>query len=162
MRRYASQTSVPMDRSRGEIEKVLVRYGATGFMYGWRDGAALIMFEAQGRRVKFELPMPDRNDKEFTMTPGGRRKRHPDDAVRAWEQAQRQRWRALALVIKAKLEAVASAITTFEEEFLAHILLPNGETVGEYMGPQIEVAYREGTMPPLLSAAARGGNLHEK
>ena len=35
-----------------------------------------------------------------------------------WEQACRQRWRALALVIKAKLEAIDAEISTFEEEFL--------------------------------------------
>ncbi|WP_198651245.1 hypothetical protein [Salinicola sp. CPA57] len=69
----------------------------------------------------------------------------------AWEQACRQRWRALALVIKAKLEAVESGITMFEEEFLAHIVLPNGGTVGGWMLPQIKKSYDSGSMPPLLA-----------
>ena len=35
MRRYAEGTSVPVDRSRAEIERALTRYGATGFGYQW-------------------------------------------------------------------------------------------------------------------------------
>lgn len=56
----------------------------------------------------------------------------------------------LALVIKAKLEAVAAGITSFEDEFLAHIMLPSGGTVGEWARPQLEVAYSTGAMPALL------------
>lgn len=35
MSRYASSTSVPMERSRLEVERTLQRYGATGFAYAW-------------------------------------------------------------------------------------------------------------------------------
>ena len=62
----------------------------------------------------------------------------------------RQRWRALALVIKAKLEAVEADITTLEAEFLAHIALPSGATVGEWVGPQLDAVYGSGEMPALL------------
>jgi hypothetical protein len=42
-------------------------------------------------------------------------------------------------------------ITTVEEEFLAHIVLPNGKgTVGDWLMPQIDKAYESGKMPPLL------------
>lgn len=68
----------------------------------------------------------------------------------AWEQGCRQRWRALALVIKAKLEAVESGITTFEEEFLAHIVMPDGMTVGNHVRPTIQAWYSGGQMRPLL------------
>ena len=50
----------------------------------------------------------------------------------------RQRWRALALCIKAKLEAVECGITSFEEEFLAHVVMPNGQTFGKLALAQIE------------------------
>lgn len=147
MTRYASETTVPIDRSRIEIETTLKRYGATAFMYGWHHGAAAIAFEMHGRRIRFVLLMP--NLSEFAATPTGRR-RAPSTQAAEYEQSVRQRWRALALVIKAKLEAVESGITVFEEEFLAHIVLPNGATVGEWMAPQIENAYQYGHMPPLL------------
>ena len=35
---------------------------------------------------------------------------------------------------------------------MAHVVLPNGQTVGEVMVPQIAAAYETGTMPKLLTA----------
>ena len=54
------------------------------------------------------------------------------------------------MIIKAKLEAADSGISTIEREFLYDIVLPDGKTVGEYMAPQIEAAYTTGEMPPML------------
>jgi len=62
----------------------------------------------------------------------------------------RQKWRALALVIKAKLEAVESGISVFEDEFMAAIVMPNGRTVSEEIRPRIAAAYESGNMPALL------------
>lgn len=149
MTRYAESTSVAADRSRAEIERTLARYGATAFGYGWSGDRAMVEFAMAGRRVRFILPMPDRADPDFTLTPTGR-DRSSSQAEAAWEQATRQRWRALSLVVKAKLEAVETGITSFEEEFLAHIVLPNGETVGQWAVPQVAQAYELGTMPALM------------
>ena len=38
---------------------------------------------------------------------------------------------------------------TFEEEFLAHLVLPGGQTVGERLGPELD-AIDSGDLPPLL------------
>jgi hypothetical protein len=148
--RYAEQTDVPSERSRAEIERTLARYGAAQFMYGWDRTTAIIAFELADRRIRFRLTLPDRDDAAFTRTPARGTKRSDAHAERAYEQAVRQRWRALALVIKAKLEAVESGITEFEDEFLAHIVLPDGATVGEHLLAQVADAYRTGRMPPLL------------
>ena len=146
--RYAENTTVPADRSRAEIERTLQRYGAEGFLYGWEATQAVIQFKAQNRYIRFIIEMPDRND--FVYTPA-RRHRRSDDAIQsAFDQASRQRWRALALVIKAKLEAVEAGITEFESEFLAHIVLPDGTTVGDWVSPQVDAAYKSGTMPKML------------
>lgn len=153
--RYAAQTEVSAERSRAEIEKTLIRYGAAGFAYGWQGAVVVIGFEMQDRRIRFKLPMPDKNLREFTHTPSRGNKRSPQEAEAAWEQATRQKWRALSLAIKAKLEAVESGITTFEEEFLAHIVLPNGKTYGEWAVPQIEQSYKHGILPPLLPGATK-------
>lgn len=150
---YANQTTVTSEKSRAEIERTLTRYGATSFMYGWTENHAVIAFEMNGRRLKFELPMPRRD--EFRYTPAKRQRRSDSAAEKAYDQAVRQRWRALALVIKAKLEAVESGISVFEEEFLANIVLPNGTTVGQFMVPQIAAVYETGSMPPLLPAPGR-------
>jgi hypothetical protein len=151
---YASNTNVSTDSSRAEIERTLRRYKATAFAYGWTDTAATVMFEIAGRRIRFVLPMPDPNDPRFTMTPSGKQRRSPEAAEREWEQAQRQRWRALALVIKAKLEAVEAGISTVEAEFLSNVMLPNGATVGEWAAPQLAIAYEQSTMPALMPGAS--------
>lgn len=147
---YAAETSVSSEKSRAEIEKTLMRYGASHFMYGTGPDRAIVAFEMDGKRVQFNLPMPSRNDRRFTHTEGRGTERSPEKAAAEYDKGVRQRWRALALVIKAKLEAVESGITMFEEEFMAHIMLPDGKTVGQFMLPQIEKSYKSGKMPPLL------------
>jgi len=149
-RRYAEGTSVAAETSRAEIERILTRYGADAFMYGWEGDRARVQFRAAGRYIRFDLRMPDRRDRAFTHTPSTDKPRSPASAAEAWEAAVRQRWRALALVIKAKLEAVAAGITEFEAEFLAHVVLPDGSTVGDRVRPELAIAYETGTLPALL------------
>jgi len=146
---YAEKTSVPVDRSKAEIEKTLTRYGADQFIYATKKDCAMIAFRMNEKFVRFVVPFPNPNDEKFIKTPTGRIRRG-NTVNEAYEQEIRRRWRALALVIKAKLEAVDSGITLFEEEFMAHILLPNDQTVGEFMIPHIEEAYQKGKMPNLL------------
>ena len=155
MARYAENTSVSSEASRGEIERTLQRYGATGFAYGWEADIAMIGFKMRGRQIKFVLTMPDRSSREFTHTAARNWPREPAAAQAEWEKACRQRWRALALVVKAKLEAVEAGITTFEDEFLAATLLPNGSTVGQWAHEQIEQAYQKNQMPALLPGVQR-------
>lgn len=150
MSRYAQNTTVSSEKSRSEIEQTLTRYGADQFMYGWKDGAAVIAFRAKGRMIRFVLPMPDRLAREFTHTPKEGFVRSAESRDKAYDQAVRQRWRALALCIKAKLEAVEADITTFDDEFMAQIVLPNGQTMAEHAQPLIARAYETGKMPPLL------------
>jgi hypothetical protein len=152
--RYAEGTEVPVEKSRAEIETILARYGADQFMYGWKDSGVVIAFRASNRHVRFVLPLPDRQAKEFTRIPenqhGGFRAASPEVAYKRYEQACRQRWRALALCIKAKLETVATGISHFEDEFMANIILPNGQTMGDHAKPLIAEAYESGKMPALL------------
>jgi len=145
MTRYAAETSVSTEASRMEIERTLRRYRADAFAYATEGMKASIMFRMAGRDVRFVLNLPDPEDREFTQHSRGART--AEAAEKAWEQACRQRWRALALVIKAKLEAVSAGITTVEDEFLAHTLLPNRQTVSEWVQPQMAVAYESGAMP---------------
>ncbi len=145
--RYANSTSVSPDRSRAEIEKILSRYGATGFMYGWNETGAVLGFMLGSKQYRFVLVMP--LQAEFKRSEKGRN-RTGSQAVKAYDQAIRQRWRAMSLVIKAKLEAVTSKISTVEQEFFAWMVLPNGQTAGEAFLPKIEEAYETGRMPKLL------------
>ena len=143
--RYASNTDVPVERSRAEIETTLRRFGADQFVSGWDSQQAVIGFRCHGRSVRFVLPLPDPHDKRFSWTPGGRRRLNDQERLKRWEQACRENWRALAAVIKAKLVAVQAGITQFEEEFLAHIVLDGGETVGQHILPKLD-EYRQGQL----------------
>ena len=148
--RYAAHTSVSSERSKAEIERLLTRYGAASFASGWQGDQATIVFSMEDRRIKFVLPLPKMDAKEFTHSPTRNKRRSDTDAYKEWEQASRQRWRALALVVKAKLEAVESGITSFESEFMAHIVLPDGKTVAEHAMPMIAAAYHSGKVQALL------------
>ena len=145
---YAQNTTVPIDRSKAEIERILQRYGASAFMYGWSGTRAVIGFDINGRRYKVELPLPSLDG--FAMTEVRRTRRSKDAQMSAWEQACRQRWRALALWIKATLEANEAGIITIESAMLSFTLLPSGQTVGEWSAPQLVEVYQTGRMPPLL------------
>jgi len=88
---YAASTTVPVDRTRAEIERTLQRYGAISFAYGYDADRAMIQFSAHGRQVRFALNLPSPGDRRFTHHARGAR---TADAARVqWEQACRQRWR---------------------------------------------------------------------
>jgi hypothetical protein len=143
---YAENTVVPVDRSQSEIKKILTKYGASGFVFGEKPDAAMVMFEMRERKIKFLLPLPILQP----STPSYNQKKGFFYTQTKLDQELRRRWRCLVLAIKSKLECVESGISTFEEEFMAHIVLPNGATVGQVMIPQIERSYTENKMPPLL------------
>jgi hypothetical protein len=162
-----------MERSRAEAEKTLMRYGATGFAYAWEQReepyphprdcpvckgsrtspsgrgrchqfpwnapdtitreVVMIGFRLTGRQIRLDVPMPHESEA------GGRAKA---------DAATRQRWRALVLVLKAKLESVASGISTLESEFLANVVMPDGRTLGQTILPRLSEAVQSGRLLP--------------
>lgn len=165
MARYAEGTSVPVDRSRVEVERILERYGASGFGYAWdrreeracaqasckgrpledceqRHGWLVktwarelvhVTFKLKERVVRLDVPMPTE------LEAGSRAK---------LDAATRQRWRALVLVLKAKLEAVESGISTLEQEFLANMVMKNGMTIGQAMLHRLPEVVESGRLLP--------------
>lgn len=147
---YARDTSVSVGRSKEEIEHLLSRYGADQFLSGWDMQEAHIAFRMHGKSVKLTLPLPDRNADEFQLTGSRKWRRSDADALKAWEQACRARWRALKLIIQAKLEGIELGVSTFEREFLSDLMLPDGRTYAEHAIPAMERFYETGKMPALL------------
>jgi hypothetical protein len=94
------------------------KYGANKFAIATDNQSRIVMIEfaMNGRRIRFELHQPPVE--------------HP--------QKVRSAWRSLLLAIKAKLESVASKIETFDEAFLAHVVMPDGRRFGEIVIPQLE------------------------
>lgn len=132
MRRFAEKTGVPARKSLDEIERLVRKHGASSFVSGWEEGgAATVAFGLKGRLVRFRLqPPPTRGSSQ-----------------QKFDQETRRRWRCLLLAIKAKLEVVESGIATFEEEFLAHVVMADDVTIWE----RIQMLEKEGRpmLPPI-------------
>ncbi len=148
MTRYAEKTEVSTERSKTEIERILTRYGAGQFAYGTGPIRAMVGFALDRWYVRFILPLPDPKGEEFRRTPTGRI-RTKDAAAKEYDQEIRRLWRALALTIKSKLETVQSGILTFEEEFMANIVLSDGQTISQHVLPRID-DYEMKKIPELL------------
>jgi hypothetical protein len=107
MGRYAEDTKVPVTRSILHIEKELKRYGADGFMHGYDGNDAKLSFKWNGRVVLMRLVLPED------------------------EKGRRQRYRTLLLSVKSRLACIECGVETFEEAFMAHLVLPDGSTLGD-------------------------------
>ena len=147
---YAASTEVSAEKSRAEIEKLLARHKCTKFMTGvdHETHSAMVQFQAHNRIVKFIVALPNPTDPKYKRVKNSWMDRNAAGIAKVVAQEERTRWRALLLVIKAKLESVESGIASFEDEFLAHTLLPNQQTVAEYIGPAVAQMYETGRMPP--------------
>ena len=104
-------------------------------MYYTKPECVLVAFKNKNRLIKITVPMP--SPKTFKT---------PD----AYAQEERRLWRALLLMIRSKLECVASGITSFEDEFLPYTVMGNGQTVADWARPQLNQLAEAGRMPPLL------------
>lgn len=150
--RYAEGTEVAPERSRMEIETILRRYGADKFASGWDTTRVVLGFTVHDRQVRFLVPMPSIN--EIPKINGNGAALTSEQRMKKLAGEERRRWRCLALAIKAKLEVVEAGIAEFEEEFMAHIVMPDGRTVSEHAMPIIAEAYASGHVLPLLQLEA--------
>lgn len=132
-RRFAQGTDVPVAKSRVEIEGLLAKHGAHQVLIGSdsQKRTGFVGFAIGGRQYRVHIP--------------------PRDGRKA-DQIEREQWRALLLLLKAKLEVVASGFVTIEQEFLAYTVLPNGSTVGAEIEARLAESYETGQMPNLLPA----------
>lgn len=154
---YAQGTTVSVERSKAEIERTLTKFGASQFVTGWDDrhGKAFVQFDMNDRRIRFVITVPDKESFRFYMRKNGwggeNKKERTESQMRSFQdQEMRRRWRALGLVVKAKLEAVETGISEFQEEFLAHIVMRGGKTIGETLLPQLDEIANSGKLPRML------------
>lgn len=151
-RRFAEGTRVEIETTRAELERLLRGYGADAVVMGWDGPISTVAFRLRGRHVRYTIERPTRSESVVSSYPSG--KPRPSHAISEAIAAEyRRRWRALLLVVKAKLELVAAGDSDFEDEFMTHVMLPDGSLVRDWMGPQVEQAYETGQMPALLPGA---------
>jgi hypothetical protein len=145
---YAAKTSVPVARTRVEIEELLKKYKASRLGFILENDHASIGFTIEGWSVRFKLPIPT----EVEAKKEAKRGRYnwqppPQENIQRWlDQASRERWRALLLTIKAKLVSVENRVETFEEAFMAHLVMRGGVTVGEEYLPSFRTDLKQ--LPP--------------
>ena len=162
-KRYAAGTTATRDKSLLDIERELHRFGADGFAYAWQGARAQVTFLLHNYQVRLELPLPDMDDPKRVLELGKElaragRKKVPDNAADAVKLISQQRWRAMLLILKAKLVAITEEVRTFEQEFGMDIVIADGRTVGEYLQPQLEEGRRTGTLPKALPGIGGGSS----
>lgn len=166
---YAEGTEVSTEKSRLEMERLLGKHGATRRMMGADEdaGFAFVVFELDKRQVRLRVPVPTVEQLIAQASEDSKRRpagwygmdnaRRKTWAQRRRDQIERERWRQLLLLVKAKLEMIALGLSTVEREFLADIFLADGRTVHETLAGAIEKNYIEGGVPRLLLGSGGGG-----
>lgn len=146
---YARGTEVPVEKSRIAIECLLQRHGVVKVGVLQEPGFATVFFATkEGWEVQMRIPIPTDEDAKKVTRNGWAL---TEVARRSWvEQRVRERWRQLLLVLKAKFTALENGVETFEQLFMAHLVL-GGQPVGERLLPAIRAAQEMGT--PLQLAA---------
>ena len=144
---YAETTSVPFEKSIAEIIGLLKRSGAEQIGQMEDRQSFTLTFAMQERIVKFRVVFP--SSEEIAKMTGPRQ-----EAAKVRDQWHRQRGRALLLVLKAKLESIESRVETFEQAFLANVVMANGETVYERISAPIALEYKT-TKPQMLLESPR-------
>lgn len=153
---YAKGTEVPVDRTRAELERLLAAHGATGFGYGWDSGRHRVVFRIADRMIRLEISGPERT--EFVKTPTGR-SRTAQQITEQVAAETRRRWRSLLLVTRARFVAVEDGVQTLQDAFMADVVLPDGQTVSEWLHPQLDTAYATAEMPALLPGSVARAQL---
>jgi hypothetical protein len=143
---YAKGTAVDAGRTKYEIETMLRKRGARSTAMAQSGDKAMVVFELQDRQVRFVMPLPAQPPPAAARMQPGR-----EDLSKRWEQACKERWRAMLLAIKSKFVSIDSGVESFEEAWMAHIVV-GGATLGQRLLPDVAQAYRdpEHKLPPLL------------
>lgn len=151
---YAKNTTVTIAKSREEVQKLLDRFGAEGFAYSEQKDGCSVGFSFKGYKVRFFVHY--KPESEFDIAPPVKawpmgRNRTPVERKAAREQSKRESWRVLVLNVKSKLVAIDQGVRDFFEEFAHDVIMPDGQTIGEYTANYIEA----GRMPPMLPGARK-------
>lgn len=133
-KRYAEGTSVPVDRSRGEITGILTEHGCQRVAWATEPAADTLQFELSGHQYRFVIARPTLEDLRAQYLADGRDWSRVMDPPAKVDAEWRRRWRAHVLLLKAKLEFVAGGDTTLEREFMPALVVAGGRaTLAEWL-----------------------------
>lgn len=153
-KKYAAQTSIPVGKSKGEIDKLLREWGCTRI--GWEEnvktGEVVLRFvwskDQNVYAAKMVVKIPDEKSIRARPEVLNERTGKPSDirVAKALEAAGRSELRILLLWLKAAFNAVEMGLTTAEIIFLPFFMMPDDQTVGDVIVPKL----------PALMAGAPG------
>jgi hypothetical protein len=147
-------TTVSVEKSQGEIRRLLSDHGATRFAFGEETDAAgvrwaAVSFTFAGYAVRLRVPHKPINEaRARTKAAAARTRTYEDIAAPMYEQEAKRIWRVMAWNLKARLVAVDEGVETFEEAFLAHLL---DERTGRTIYEQLADDGRVELARPLLA-----------
>jgi hypothetical protein len=151
---FAENTTVPVEKSIAEIISLVKRAGAERIAQFDEPERFTVQFTMRERMVRFRVAIPSMESMD--LRDGRGRQLTRQQRIDRAAQAARQRARALLLVIKAKLESVASKVETFEQAFLSNVVMSDGATVYERIAEPIAEEYATGGTSMLLLGGPGG------
>lgn len=125
-RRYAEGTTVSVESSRGEITGILAKHGVERMGWSAAPEGDQLLFELHGGTYRLNMVKP-------TLVEIGKLYPNAYDRQAKLAGEWRRRWRANVLLLKAKLEFVASGDTTLDRELLPYRVLKGGQTIEEVL-----------------------------
>lgn len=143
-------TSVSVEKSQGDIRKLLTRYGAQRFSFTQglaEDDRRWVQLEfihaaEYDRPHLIRLAVPLKLPDESALKAKARRahsKTFVDIQAEAFDQEERRIWRVIFYSLKSRMESVAEEVETFEQAWLPHIVDPaSGATLWERIRPIVE------------------------
>lgn len=128
------------DKALGEIQKLLQKFGCNkfGVMTDWDAGVLLMQFEWNGVKVSFPANFKGYASAYLKEYPWNNRKQATQKQWedKALEIASTAVYSILRDWIKAQVTAVETGLVTVDDVFMAHVLLPNGQRMAEYVQTQ--------------------------
>ena len=108
-------TSVQYTKSQAEIGKILSSHGITNTQFTNVKGMVIFVFSAPDSMSAYKIKIPVDDVKNLN-----------------------QIYRILFNYIKSKFLSLDIGLIEFEKEFMSYRILPNGETAGEFLIPQMK------------------------
>jgi hypothetical protein len=120
-------TKVPADRSIQEIQTMLLKHGATDFLYSYEDGrikALKFILPFNGKSIPFQLPVDWRAFQRVLQDQGVKRLDDEDYCYRV-------AWRVLRDWVDAQMALFETQMVTIPQIFLPYAVTSTGETMYE-------------------------------
>jgi hypothetical protein len=135
MARYASKTSVPVDRSMSEVRGLLLKNNSDAVAIAESKEGASVQFIFEGHPYKFLIKYPSPQDSDMRLNNKGQIKTQVQ-IEKSIDDEKRRLWRAMVLYIKAAIEAHLSGLVNLKRSLMGNMVIADGS--GQTMYQRLE------------------------